>query len=138
MQVRTDRPVPRTHGILLLDLIVAILVLTVAFLLALGMIPFSMRATEESGLHSIGLHLAEQEMERVVYAGYNQAHSYHVNSSFSESTSGEQQTVAFTTTVTVQSLATYANAMYQVDVSCSWTYSSNTRTENLETMIYHP
>jgi type II secretory pathway pseudopilin PulG len=126
------------RGFLLLDIIMAILILTVAFLLTLGMIPFSMRAGEEASLHSIGLHLCEQEMERVLYAGYNQVGNYTVQSSFQQTTNGNSQTLDFTTKVSAVKLSAFSNAMYQVDVTTSWNYGPRTVSENLETLIYHP
>jgi hypothetical protein len=126
------------RGVLLLDLVIAMLILAAAFMMALGMIPFGMRANAEGRLHAIGLHLAEQEMEHVIYGGYNQAHNYNVNASFNETTNGMTQAVPFTTQVTVQKMASFSNQMYQVDVCCEWTYASRPVSECLETMLYTP
>jgi Tfp pilus assembly protein PilV len=127
-------------GFLLLDLIMAVLVLSVAFLMCLGMVPFSMRAAQEAQLRSIGTALSRQAMDYTLYQGFNQvAALYQLPPTVVQETeNGVPFVTTFDTAVYGQWLSGYTNSIYQVDAVTVWTFRDQPRTARFSTVLYHP
>jgi uncharacterized protein with FMN-binding domain len=124
------------RAVLLVDLLMALVVLSVTFLMTLAMVPYSFQANQQAQLHSVGLKLAQQEMERVIYSGFNNVRGYTTTPQMSEQIDGAPQDVQFVTTVNPALVAGTSAQIYQIDVSCQWTYASRTVTESIETLLY--
>jgi type II secretory pathway pseudopilin PulG len=109
--------VRKKRGFSLVDLLVAFTIFSMALLATLTIFPASMQSIRKARMNTMATHLAQSALESV----FNQSFATIANSAGSttmtSTLNGSQETVTFTTTITVNSLS---SDLKDVSVRVSW------------------